>query len=305
MRDAETHETGLIADQLNTDVRGTEVLREMTHRKSVAIIGARDVDATGLTWTSRVTERAVQHHWVIVSGGARGVDEQAHRVTASLGGDGLAILGCGLDKVSRRHRRLSQLGIGLASPFSSEMSARRWTFPKRNQYIADISDVIIVIQASAQSGALSTARDALRHSKPVWVVTHLPEVQLHQGCLQLINEGARALVSVDSWLDEYPMEPLKSPTQQRNSRPVISQSPSPLNLERAAAPLPTLEPTLRPTHDSPLWRATTAEPRSLAQLALEAGVPLTTAMSEATILELEGWLTPALGGLYVRAYGEG
>ena len=69
-------------------------------------------------------------------------------------------------------------------------------------------------------------------------------------------------------------------------------------------PLASSPPKDLPQHDSPLWLVSSDDPRSLEQLALDANISFSEALSEATLLELQGWLTHTLGGLYQRAHGQ-
>ena len=275
------------------DEIGRSLLNDLQVRSSLAIVGSRNADSTGLLWTSRVVAGALDHGLIVISGGARGIDERAHRSAIEGGGQSVAVLGCGLDHINRRHRSLAQLGVGLLSPFPDEMAARRWSFPRRNQSIAEIADLIIVIQASQKSGALSTARAALKCGKPVWVLTHLPDAPLHQGCLTLLAEGARALMSERCWLDE----PARSPSARRSLAPLLNTvSVESQSVDKSSPALP--------PPDSALWRASCSTPRSLAQLALDAELSWADALTEATLLEIDGWLSPVIGGLYVRGDGQ-
>jgi len=259
------------------------------YKRSVAIIGSRSADQIGLQWASRIAHVASQHDILVISGGAQGIDQQAHLAVTEQGGESLAVLGCGLNHLSKRHRMLATHGVGLVTPFEDHMSARTWTFPRRNQLIAALADEVIVIQASAQSGSLSTAHAALRLSKRVWVLTHLPDHPLHQGCLALITEGAHPLINSTCWLLSSP----KHSPLHINHRNVTHHVTTPKSVEDQELP----------QHDSPLWNASSHTPQSLEQLALEAQIPINLALTEATLLELDGWLTSTFGGLYQRAYG--
>ena len=255
------------------------------------MIGSRAPDHVGLKWASMVAEAACERGTVVISGGARGIDERAHLVALDHGGESLAVLGCGMNHVGHRHRHLAAQGVGLITSFEDHVSARRWTFPQRNKLIAALADQIIVIQASAKSGSLSTARAALKYNKQVWVLTHLPSHPLHQGCLQLLSEGARPLIDTYSWSQDH-TQALSHPSHTHQ----ITSNQSTLNSSPSSS-------RALPQHESALWRASSDEPRDLEQLALDAGISFADALAEATILELQGWFNASLGGRYQRAYG--
>lgn len=271
------------------DQRGLELLSSLSTRSTIAIVGARLADSTGLAWTRDIAKSAHQHDVTLVSGDARGVDSCAHQVICESGGESVAVLGCGLDHVSRRHRALAELGVGLITPFEPHQTAKRWTFPKRNELIAELADTLIVVQAGESSGALSAARAALRRGRRVWALPHLPTHPLHRGCLKLLSEGAQPLLAPDTWV--HAAKPSGGHVTQ-STREVTDRSDHREVMQRE-----------RPTHTSELWRASTSEPEPLSTLAQRAEMSYEIALAEATLLELEGWLEPSLGGLYRRAYG--
>ena len=279
------------------DPQGHALFNALMYKRSVAVIGSRSADQTGLRWASQIAHIASQNDIIVISGGAQGIDEQVHLATTQQGGESLAILGCGLHHLNKRHRQLATHDVGLLTPFKDQMSARKWSFPRRNQLIAALADEVIVIQASTQSGSLSTARAALHLSKRVWVLTHLPEHPLHQGCLTLLTEGAHPLTNSKCWVLSSPkQDPLQA---------LLDHETHPYRLQETHHSINTGSVVHEelPQHDSPLWHASNHEPQSLEQLALDAQMPIGHALTEATLLELDGWLQSTFGGLYQRAYG--
>lgn len=251
--------------------------------KSVGIIGSRAATPLGLEWAHRISYCAAREGIIVISGGARGIDQQAHLSAIDSGTDTLAILGSGLGKMGRSQRKLDQRGIGLASPFDHLQSPRKWTFPKRNLDIAALSSVIIVIQASEESGALITAREALRLQKEVWVLSHLPTENVHRGCLHLLNEGAKPLLDESSWLVSLSISQRSKLSHKGDSQRTVSEI---------------LEMKSEPT--SLLWKHTSDTPRSLEWLADQASLSYEQATLEAAMLELEGWLIADIGVGYRR-----
>lgn len=245
-------------------------------RAGLAIVGARRADGYGLDITRRVARAAVERGFAVISGGAFGVDHAAHRAALDAGGDTVVVLGSGLAHPSpAAHRALFDAAIArgaLVSPFACARTAARWTFPKRNAWIAGLASAVVVAQAGARSGALHTARAALAAGQPVYAAPGPMDAPLHAGCHALLAEGARVLTAPDAWAAAAP----------------------------APAPAPADE-TLEPPEHTALWRAAGAEPRPLAELAEAAGLPIAAAAGAATLLELDGWLRAAPGGRYARA----
>ena len=285
------HGGSMFADALGQEILAKLIANEGL--KSIAIVGSREAGPLGMEWAHRVATSAAERGVVVISGGARGIDYQAHVSARERGGETLAILGSGLASLNHRHRALSHRGVGLASPFPPHQSPRRWTFPKRNLKIAALSSSTVVIQASENSGALITARESLRLKREVWVLCHLPTEPLHRGCLKLLNEGAKPLLSETSWMNSLSPKLKASAavnwtTDDQNATAQIKSECEVLSQKRA--------------HPSALLRAASDTPRSLEWLAARSSMSYELALLEATNLELEGWLTPVIGVGYLRAY---
>ncbi|MGW7149723.1 DNA-processing protein DprA, partial [Streptomyces sp. NPDC054878] len=102
--------------------------------------------------------------WVVVSGGAYGVDGAAHRGALGAGGATVAVLACGVDQAyPRGHaellRRIGEQGllVGELPPGDHPTPAR---FILRNRVIAALTRGSVVVEAAYRSGALATARSA-------------------------------------------------------------------------------------------------------------------------------------------------
>lgn len=243
----------------------------------VAIVGARAADRYGLDVAARVARAVVGRGRAVISGGAFGVDHAAHQAALDADGRTVVVLGSGLAKPSpAAHRALFDAAArrgAVVSPFSCDQAATRWSFPRRNPWIAALSTAVVVVQAGIRSGALQTARAALERDIPVYAAPGPMDAPLHAGCHALIAEGARVLTAPDAWSD--------APTPEREAPPT-----------RRPAELP-------PDHRA-LWLVCSVEPRPIAELAADAGLAIEVALQAATMLELDGWLRAAPGGRYAR-----
>ncbi|MCQ4214171.1 DNA-processing protein DprA, partial [Streptomyces longispororuber] len=104
--------------------------------------------------------------WVVVSGGAYGVDAAAHRGALGATGATVAVLACGVDRVyPRGHAQLIDrvaeqgLVVGELPPGDHPTPSR---FILRNRVIAALTRGTVVVEAAYRSGALGTARWAQR-----------------------------------------------------------------------------------------------------------------------------------------------
>ncbi|MET8634587.1 DNA-processing protein DprA [Streptomyces sp. NPDC004096] len=146
-------------------VRGSPNLR-MWALKSVAVVGARACTEYGAHAAAALGAGLAERGWVVVSGGAYGVDGAAHRGSLAAGGATVAVLACGVDRAYPRGHtelitRIAQQGlvVGELPPGDHPTPSR---FLLRNRVIAALTRGTVVVEAAYRSGALVTARAAQR-----------------------------------------------------------------------------------------------------------------------------------------------
>ncbi|MEU1197647.1 DNA-processing protein DprA [Streptomyces sp. NPDC005813] len=146
-------------------VRGSPSLR-MWALRSVAVVGARACTEYGAHMAACLGSGLAERGWVVVSGGAYGVDGAAHRGALGAGGATVAVLACGVDRpYPRGHAtlitRIAEQGlvVGELPPGDHPTQSR---FLLRNRVIAALTRGTVVVEAAYRSGALVTARAAQR-----------------------------------------------------------------------------------------------------------------------------------------------
>ncbi|MEV0850355.1 DNA-processing protein DprA [Streptomyces sp. NPDC049954] len=146
-------------------VRGSVDLR-MWALRSVALVGARACTEYGAHVASRLAADLAERGWVVVSGGAYGVDGAAHRGALGAGGATAAVLACGIDRCypaghAQLMKRIAQQGllVGELPPGEHPTPSR---FVLRNRVIAALTRGTVVVEAALRSGSLVTARAAQR-----------------------------------------------------------------------------------------------------------------------------------------------
>ncbi|WP_327697973.1 DNA-processing protein DprA [Streptomyces sp. NBC_00459] len=146
-------------------VRGRPSLR-MWALRSVAVVGARACTEYGAHMAATLAAGLAERGWVVVSGGAYGVDGAAHRGALAAGGATVAVLACGVDRpYPRGHTQLitriaeQGLVVGELPPGDHPTQSR---FVMRNRVIAALTRGTVVVEAAYRSGSLVTARAAQR-----------------------------------------------------------------------------------------------------------------------------------------------
>lgn len=179
--------------------------------KALAFVGSRKSDAYARVIIDKIVPQLVQDNWIIVSGGALGVDSLTHDQVIKSGGKTIVVLGSGLlnwypASNSGLFNKVIQSGGMIVSCFSLQTQPIAANFPARNRIIAGLSQGTVVVQAASKSGALITADFALEQGRQVFAVPGSIEHGLHDGCHYLIQQGAKLVTNVHDIVIEFGYE---------------------------------------------------------------------------------------------------
>jgi DNA processing protein len=258
---------------------------EIPDRPAVAMVGSRKADPYGKEVAELFARALAEAGVTVVSGFARGVDAAAHRGALSApGGRTVAVLGCGLEidypaGHSALGREIAARGA-LVSEFPCDAGPRSWHFPVRNRVIAALSAGTLVVQATAKSGSLVTARHALDLGREVWAVPGRIFDERSLGPNALIRDGAT--------LVQHPREILEAIFPGKRPLPLFPETPAP------AEPPPPGPP------GDVLSALPAGSPRAPEELAEATGLAVDQVLGALLELELAGLVRRTPGGLYGR-----
>ncbi len=181
-------------------VRGGADLR-MWALRSVAVVGARACTEYGAHMAATLAAGLAERGWIVVSGGAYGVDGAAHRGALGSGGATVAVLACGLDRpYPRGHAgligRIADQGlvVGELPPGDHPTPSR---FILRNRVIAALTRGTVVVEAAHRSGSLVTARAARRLGRHTIGVPGPATSGLSAGVHELLRQDAVLVTDAD------------------------------------------------------------------------------------------------------------
>ncbi|PWI15172.1 DNA-protecting protein DprA [Streptomyces sp. Act143] len=181
-------------------VRGRPSLR-MWALRSVAVVGARACTEYGAHMAATLAAGLAERGWVVVSGGAYGVDGAAHRGALGAGGATVAVLACGVDRpYPRGHTeliaRIAEQGlvVGELPPGEHPTPSR---FVLRNRVIAALTRGTVVVEAAYRSGSLVTARAAQRLGRHTMGVPGPATSGLSAGVHELLRGDAELVTDAE------------------------------------------------------------------------------------------------------------
>lgn len=235
----------------------------------IAIVGSRKPGPHGRQVAYDFAYYLSEKGFYITSGLALGIDEAAHQ-----GGlqhqRTIAVVGTGLDQVyPAQNRKLQeqilQHGGTMVSEFLPGAKPLQHHFPRRNRIVSGLSLGVLVAEAALESGSLITAQRAADQGKIIFAIPGHIYSEHHQGCHQLIREGA---ILVDH--PEQLIEDLALPTQWHSQQQVAPPAP---------------EARVIPEHLLALYQQLEWEGLNLDQIALK--LPVSAAALTGQLMELE------------------
>jgi len=174
--------------------------------RTLAIVGSRNPTAGGLYNAGEFAKHLAGTGFAIVSGLAQGIDTAAHRGALDAGGETIAVLGHGIDRVYPASNRDLAHEIAangaLVSEFPFGTQPHRSHFPQRNRIISGISLGTLVVEAARRSGSLITARMAGEQGREVFALPGSIHNPLARGCHQLIRQGAKLVETAEDIVSE-------------------------------------------------------------------------------------------------------
>ncbi len=254
----------------------------------LAVVGSRHPTPAGLENAEAFCRHLASWGLGVCSGLASGIDTAAHRGALAAGGATVAVLGCGPDQVypaenSDLFRAIASDGV-LITEYAPGTPPRREHFPRRNRLISGLSLGTLVVEAARRSGSLITARLAGEQGREVFAIPGSIHNPMARGCHRLIRDGAVLVETADDILREL--------------GPLVAAAADPADAE-APNPMATKEKIADPEY-ARLLDAFGFEPVTADSLARRTGLTAAEVSSMLLILELQGHVGSAPGGLYTR-----
>ncbi len=253
----------------------------------LGIVGSRNPSPGGQENARNFAKSLAQAGLTITSGLALGIDAAAHQGALLGHGVTIAVTGTGLDRVyPARHRNLAhQIAAAgaLISEFPIGTPPLADHFPRRNRIISGLSLGTLVVEAAPLSGSLITARLAAEQGREVFAIPGSIHNPLARGCHALIRQGAKLVETVEDIIEE--LGPLAKLNYSLNH-----------DVEHSTG------------HDTPdldsqqlkLLENMGYDPVSVDTLVGHANLTTEQVSAILLVLELQGVVSSAAGGLYTR-----
>lgn len=194
-------------------------------KEGLAVVGARKATPYGIGCAARFAGIAAECGIVIISGGARGCDAEAHKAAVRSKVQTVVFLGGGCDCVYPTEnlglfQQVVDCGGAVVSEQSWDYPPLRWMFRARNRLIAGLAKATLIVEAGLPSGTFSTADEALSANKEVLVVPGAITSRQSMGANRLIYQGATPVVDDETFHDQlFSIFGVMSPLSQKPDEP--------------------------------------------------------------------------------------
>ena len=251
---------------------------------AVSVVGTRRPTVYGREAARFLASGLARNGVTVVSGLARGIDSIAHRAALEAGGRTIAVLGSGIDIIyPPEHRNLARAiaehgAVITEYPLGTRPEGSN--FPPRNRIISGLCLGVVIVEAGRGSGALITADYAAEQGREVFAVPGSIFSKASEGTNQLIQQGAKLVLSVADILEELNLTMV---TQQVEARQLIPENET----------------------EALLLQYLSAEPTHVDEIRRRSGLPIATVSSTLALMELKGMVRQVGGMHYVLARESG
>lgn len=181
---------------------------ELLSLPMIAIVGSRNASPAGLKHAYFFARALSKEGLLVISGLARCIDGAAHwgAIDGIFNQPTIAVCGTGLNiTYPKQHdclaKKIGNCGL-LLSELAPGIGPKPVNFPRRNRIIAALSLGVLVIEATARSGSLITARLACELGREVFALPGSIQSSLAKGCNLLIQQGAKLVREPEDVLEE-------------------------------------------------------------------------------------------------------
>ena len=283
-------------------------LPDFDHEAAIAVVGSRRCSAYGLLHAKQFSRLIAASGGLVMSGGARGIDTMALQSAMDLPEPVVCVLACGLDiayppENGQLFAQIASRGC-LLSEYPPGTSPMRGNFPVRNRILSGLSVGVLVVEASAQSGALITAGTALEQGRDVFAVPGPIDAPASVGCNRLVRDGAGLVTDASDILREYEGRFTLDLKEAREEPETLGYQARTVPEPKPVAPALSLsrgDVELTDDQIAILKALSDTEPMQVDDLTELVDIPTRRVLSALTVLEIDQYVVQHAGKHYTRA----
>ncbi len=183
------------------------MIKDLDERFCVSIVGTRTMSSYGKHMAFTLARQLIAYGAIIISGAAYGVDSAANNTAVFMEEPTVAVLGTGVNVPYPASNKdmldwIAANGM-VVSEFEPNTPPYGKNFPIRNRIMSGLADAVIVVEGSARSGALITARCACDQGRRVYAVPGNVGAPNSVGPNRLIRDGAKLVTCAEDIVEDF------------------------------------------------------------------------------------------------------
>lgn len=186
----------------------------INQRKNIAVIGSRHASEKGIKIAYQIGYALGKKGINVMNGLALGCDTHVLHGALDAGGTCVAVMPCGLDQIipySNRElaKKLLLNGGCLVSEYPPSTPVQRYQYIQRDRLQSGMSDGVLVIEASYDSGTMYTVRYAIKQGRRLaCIASHLVSYPSGNQWIEDQNKGyvIQSRTDLESFITEVQKE---------------------------------------------------------------------------------------------------
>lgn len=258
---------------------------------NLTVVGTRYCTAGGEAVATEFATGLSLSGFSLFCGVAEGIESALHRAIVQADGRNVLFLPCGHLAVSKRvkHLMLDVLPRGaVVSELLPHERAPYDAYQMRNRLLSAMSLGTLVLQAPAKSGVLITAGYALEQGRDVFVLPGSLRDPSYAGNNRLLRDGAMPIIEFNDIVEYY------KPRFSNALRDIEIEDKEFESFVRSVSQSREFDST----EQQRVYSVISPVGVTIDEIVLSSGVPASRVLSELTIMEMKGWISPLPGGKY-------
>ena len=182
----------------------------LLNRRKISIVGTRKPSQYTKKFIFELSQKLSKNNFIIISGGAMGVDTVAHKSafpnTIFIAASGLDIIYPQINKDLIKNIYQNSLAI---SEYKYNYNIQKWSFLERNRLVVALGEILIIGEADKESGSMRSYEFAEKMGKKIFVLPH--RLGESTGTNWLLNEGlATAIYNIDDFINSLGGEKIEN-----------------------------------------------------------------------------------------------
>ncbi|MEM4335704.1 MAG: DNA-processing protein DprA [Candidatus Anstonellales archaeon] len=137
--------------------------------RMIAIVGTRNPNKIAIEFAYNIAYELAKRKYIIVSGGARGVDTAAHEGCLSAEGKTIAVLGSGFNHLypeenAELFKKIASQGL-ILSEHHPEFFGTKFSYTSRNRITSGLADAVLLVASKIKGGSMNQISVAYKQGK--------------------------------------------------------------------------------------------------------------------------------------------